>query len=88
MQPAQNVNPVPTSQRPVNGAVLSGAALLVYGVAVAKGVPEVFAVPAALAVGAVLSTIGDAARGRLEQPTEKPRGFLAEVLLKLFSRAG
>lgn len=81
-------SPVPTSQRPINGAVLSGAAMLAHGVATAYGVPEVLAIPGALVVGAILSTVGDAARGRLEQSPEKPRGFLAEVLLKLFSRAG
>ena len=90
-QQTPNPSPVPTSQRPFNGAVLSGAALLAHGVATAYGAPEVLAIPGALAVGAILSTVGDAARGRLERRPGQPqvaRSFLAEVLLKLFARAG
>ena len=87
-QQTPNPSPVPTSQRPFNGAVLSGAALLAHGVATAYGAPEVLAIPGALAVGAILSTVGDAARGRLARQPDAERSFLAEIALKLFARAG
>jgi len=86
MQPNQNQTPVPTSQRPLNGAVLSGTALLAYTVATYYGAPVELAVPAALAVGGTLSTVGDAARGRLEK--QPPASFIGELLMKLLARVG
>ena len=86
MQPTPNPTPVPTSQRPLNGAVLSGTSLAFYGLAIYFGAPVELAVPLALAVGGALSTIGDAARGRLER--QPPTTFAGEIAMKLFARVG
>lgn len=85
MQP-QPPDPVPTSQRSINGTVLSGAALSAYGLATYYGAPGELAVAGALAVGALFSTLGDASRGRLEK--NPPKTFTGEVVLKLLARIG
>ena len=86
MIPAPTPSPVPTSQRPLNGAVLSGTSLLVYGLATYLGAPVEVAVPASLVVGGALSTIGDAARKRIEN--RPPESFVGEIALALLARIG
>jgi len=84
--PISSVSPVPTSQRPLNGAVLSGMALAMYAAAIYFGAPEFVAAPAALAVGAALSTAGDWARGELTAPV--PKIGIAKLFYMLAARAG
>jgi len=87
MQPTTaTASPVPTYQRPVNGVVLSGAALLAYTVATSYGWPPDMAVPAALAVGGVLSTVGDATRKYAQR--QPPSTLIGEILVSLLTRVG
>ncbi len=97
MQPSQiPQSPVPTSQRPINGAVAGGGALLVNEIAkivLATSLPPdlaalapVAAPLAGMATSAVMATVGDVARSQIvERP---PQSFVGKLLLGLLARIG
>lgn len=93
MVPQQVSSPVPTSQRPINGAMAGGGALLgdalarllLVGLVPAEVVP-ILAPIAGVAVSGTMATVGDAARTQLiERP---PRTFLGRVLFGALARVG
>ena len=93
MQPAPIQSPVPTLQRPINGAVSGLAAQLGGNLAtsylMASGIDPANATligtAAGAAVSAVFATIGDLARGAMERPGVP---WWAKTLLQLPARIG
>ncbi len=89
-------SPVPTSQRPINGAVSGGGALIVAELAkvgLASVLPPELAPLAPIAAplagmvtSAIMATVGDVARSQIvERP---PTTFLGKLLLGLLARIG
>ena len=76
---------VPTSQRPLNGAISGGLALATMAVLSAHGVPPELANLAGLAASGAAATFGDWSRGELERGITNP---LAKLALMLFARVG
>jgi len=93
MQPTPNPTPVPTSQRPLNGFISGAAAQLVGNMAtgymIASGLDPASAATLGTVAGSIVSgifaTIGDLARGALEQPSVP---WWAKTLLQVPARIG
>lgn len=75
---------IPTSQRPLNGALAGAGAMLGAHVARKYGLGEELAVPIGLVISAVQATLGDWARGLLEEPVHAA----VRLPLMLLSRIG
>ena len=87
-------SPVPTSQRPLNGAVSGGGALLIDQLAravlthngVAPELSAVLAPVAGMVTSGVMATVGDAARAQIE--SQPPQTFVGRLFFGLLSRIG
>lgn len=75
---------IPTSQRPLNGALAGAGAMLGAHLARKYGLGEELAVPIGLVISAVQATLGDWARGLLESPVHP----VARLPLMLLARIG
>lgn len=88
------LSPVPTSQRPLNGAISGGGALLIDQVAravlAANGIsPELTAVispVAGVVTSGIMATVGDAARAQIE--AAPPVTFIGRLFFGLLARIG
>ena len=78
-------NPVPTSQRPFNGAVSGGLALATMAILTGQGISPDYASFAGMAASGIAATLGDWSRGLLEEGVTNPA---AKLFLMLFARIG